>query len=159
MAISKITPVVQKLAKNISQNEQLRNRINNKILPIGETVIATGAYSFFIEHNDKLEKERKPALQYQNIICGLAGILVASKVNDTIHKHQEKIIEVLKNNKNIHRPDKIINGLKIAMPVIIFTSVVRFLIPVIATPISSKINEIKTYMFDYEKYIDKKQKK
>ena len=155
MAISKITPVIQKLAKNISQNEQLRNRINNKILPIGETIIATGAYSFFIEHNDRLEKERKPALQYQNIICGLTGILVASKVNDIIQTHQEKIIKVLKKNKNIHRPDKIINGLKIAMPVVIFTSVVRFLIPVLATPISSKINEIKKYMFDYDKYIDK----
>ena len=158
MAISKITPVIQKLAKNISQNEQLRNRINNKFLPIGETAIAPGAYSFFIEHNDKLEKERKPALQYQNIICGLAGILVASKVNDIIYKHQEKIIEVLKNNKNIHRPDKIINGLKIAMPVVIFTSVVRFLIPVIATPISSKINEIKKYIFNYEEYLDKNKK-
>lgn len=159
MKINSISPVIQKIAKRMSQNEKLRNNINNNILPIGETLIATGAYSFFIQNNDKLEKERKPALQYQNVMCGLAGVLIATKVNSFTQKHQEKIIEILNKNNTIHRPDKLINGLKIAMPVVIFTSVVRYLIPVIATPISSKINEIKEQMFNYKNYIDKKNKK
>lgn len=156
MQVGRIQPFFQKLAKKISQNDKFYNKVNNSILPVSETIIATGAYSYFIEHNDNLERERKPALQYQNLICGAVGIFIASKVNKSIQKHQEKIIEILNTKKNTHRPDKLINGLRIAMPVVIFSAVVRFLVPVLSTPISAKISEIQQKKF---KNIDKNNKK
>lgn len=143
MRINKISNTIQRWATNISKNEKMYDKINNKIFPIGETTVATGFYSLFIQKNKKIEKERKPALHYQNIICGVAGILLANKVNKSIQKHQTNIIKILEQNKSIKNPAGLVNGLKIAMPVIIFTSIVRFFIPVISTPISSKITEIQ----------------
>lgn len=142
MKINKISATIQKWAKNIAQNDKAYDRLNNKILPISESLFAGGMYAYFIEHNDNLEKERKPALQYQNIFCTLGGIGLSSAVNKSIQKHQMKIIEELKKNKSIQKPEQLINGLKIAMPLVVFTSIIRFLIPVISTPISSKINEV-----------------
>lgn len=159
MRINNIRPLFQTIAKKVSQNNKLYDKVNNNILPVGETIIATSAYSFFIQNNKNLEDERKPALHYQNIICGAVGIFIASKVNKSIQKHQDEIIKILNKNKTLHRPDKLINGLKIAMPVMIFTSVVRFLIPVLATPISAKINDIRKRMFEYTPDIDKNIKK
>ena len=49
----------------------------------------------FIEKNKDIERERKPALQYQNLICGVAGATLANGVNNNIQKHQVKIIEEL----------------------------------------------------------------
>lgn len=144
----KISKVMQDFAKKVSQNDKLYDKINNKILPIGESAVATGMYSLFIEKNDHIERERKPALQYQNLICGLIGMFSANKINQSIQKHQEKIIEVLRNNKNIQNPESLISGLKIAMPIVIFGLIIRFLLPVVSTPISSKINEIKQSKLD-----------
>lgn len=143
MRINKITQSIQKWAKKIANDEKTYDKINNVILPIGETTIATGLYSYFIEKNKDIEKDRKPALQYQNIICGVAGATMANGVNKSIQKHQAEIIKALKRNKTIQNPEGLINGLKIAMPVLVFTSIIRFFIPVISTPISSRIHEIE----------------
>lgn len=141
MKINKITQNLQKFAKKVSQDEKLYNKVNNYIIPIGETIVATGLYDVFIKHNKHLENDRKPALRYQNAICGIAGIALSSSVNKSISKHQEGIINALKKNKTLKNPEEFINGLKIAMPVVVFTSIIRFLIPVISTPISAKIRE------------------
>lgn len=148
MKISKISEHIQKFAKRVSQDKQLYDKINNKILPLGESTVATGMYSLFIEKNDHIERERKPALQYQNLICGAVGMFSASKINQSIQKHQEKIIEALKRNKNIQNPESLINGLKIAMPIIIFSAIIRFLLPVVSTPISSRINQANKNRLD-----------
>lgn len=143
MKINKISQAIQKFSKKIANNDKLYDKMNNVILPIGETAVATGMYAYFIDKNKSIEKERKPALQYQNIICGVAGATLANGVNKKIQKYQLKIIESLQKNNNIKNPKELINGLKIAMPVIVFTSIIRFLIPVISTPISSRIEEYK----------------
>ena len=134
--------MIQNIAKKVSQNDKLYDKVNNVILPVGETTIATALYAYNIHKNKDIEKERKPALQYQNLICGVAGATLANGVNKSIQKHQKGIIEALKRNKSIKNPEGLINGLKIAMPVVVFTSIIRFLIPVVSTPISSKISEI-----------------
>lgn len=143
MKINKISQAIQKFSKKIANNDKLYDKMNNVILPIGETTVATGMYAYFIDKNKGIEKERKPALQYQNIICGVAGATLANGVNNKIQKHQAKIIEALQKNKTIKNPEGLINGLKIAMPVVVFTSIIRFLIPVISTPISSRMEEYK----------------
>lgn len=143
MKVNRISQAIQKMAKRIATDEKLYDKMNNVILPVGETAVATGMYAFFIDKNKKIEKERKPALQYQNLICGVAGATMANGVNKSIQKHQAEIIKVLQKDKNIRNPESLINGLKIAMPVIIFTSIIRFLIPVISTPISSRMHEMQ----------------
>lgn len=143
MKINRISQAIQRMAKRVSANEKMYDKMNNVILPIGETTIATGMYALFIEKNKDIERERKPALQYQNLICGVAGATLANGVNKNIQKHQVRIIEELKKNKSIKNPEGLINGLKIAMPLVIFTSIIRFLIPVISTPISSRIHEMQ----------------
>lgn len=148
MKINKISAFIQKIAKKVSQNEKLYDKINNVILPVGETAIATGLYAYNIHKSKTIEDERKPALHYQNLICGVAGATLANGINKSVQKHQNGIIEALKRNKSIKNPESLINGLRIAMPVVIFTTIIRFLIPVISTPISSKINEMKQNKLD-----------
>lgn len=142
MIINKLSNSLEKWAYNVSTNKKQYDKINNIIFPIGESLFAGSMYSYFIDKNKNIEKERKPALQYQNIICTLGGIFLSNTINKSIQKHQEGIVESLK-EMNLSNGEKLINGLRIAMPIIIFTSIIRFFIPVISTPISSKITEIQ----------------
>ena len=73
MRINKITQSIQKWAKKIANDEKTYDKINNVILPIGETTIATGLYSYFIEKNKdvikKGEKSLNPSLKNTDCIC------------------------------------------------------------------------------------------
>ena len=58
MKINKISQYVQKFAKNIANNDKAYDKINNVILPIGENIIASGMYAYFIDKNKDIEKPR-----------------------------------------------------------------------------------------------------
>ena len=88
-------------------------------------------------HNSKtIEKERKPSLHYQNLIGGTAGIVLGSAINNFINKHKELLCKELK-EVDIPKVNNIIKGVQIAMPLIIFSALLRFIIPILATPIST----------------------
>ena len=103
-----------------------------------ETGIATLAYSAAIYKNKEIEPERKPSLHYQNIICGASGLLLSSKINKFINKYQEPLCKILE-KRNIVKINNLINGIKIAVPMIIFTLILRLFIPIISTPLSTLI--------------------
>ena len=133
----------QRMQRLISKtsNPKFYEKLNNN-LPMLETTIATIAYSASIALNNKIEKERKPSMQYQNIICGTSGIILSSKVNKFINKHKVGICNELA-KRNIDKVNNIIKGFQVALPLIIFSTILRFIIPVISVPISTKIEEIR----------------
>lgn len=53
MKINKISQAIQRMAKRVSANEKMYDKMNNVILPIGETTIATGMYALFIEKKQR----------------------------------------------------------------------------------------------------------
>ena len=55
MKINKISQAIQRMAKRVSANEKMYDKMNNVILPIGETTIATGMYALFIEKNKDID--------------------------------------------------------------------------------------------------------
>jgi len=120
-----------------TKSPEFYKRLNNT-LPLIESSFATICYSGAIWQNKTIEEDRKMPLQWQNLICGSTGILASKKINDIITIHQEKLIKEL-NNYNIPKINNIIKGIKILLPLVITSFMLRFLIPIISTPISTFI--------------------
>lgn len=129
--------LVQRFISKTQNKPEFYKKVNNS-LPILETSVATLCYSIAIQNNSKIEKDRKPALHYQNWICGGAGILFGSAINKFINKYKNEICTNLeKNGKNIDKLHNVIKGVQVALPLIIFSTLLRYIIPVISTPIST----------------------
>lgn len=132
---------VQKVVRNMVENSDYKNAINTK-LPIFESLVATSSYSIAIASNNKIEKDRKPAMHWQNIISGGTGILLGAKINKMIQGAQDKICKHV-GLRNIDKVNNVINGIKVAVPLIVFSTLLRFVVPVIATPISTMLTKNK----------------
>ena len=127
--------LIQNIISKTVTNHNFKYFINSK-LPVLETIVATTSYSVAIVQNKKIERERKPAMHWQNIISGVVGIFVSSKINKIIQKSQNRICKELENS-NIYKVNNVINGVRVAVPLIIFSTLLRFIVPVLATPIST----------------------
>lgn len=57
-------------------------------------------------------------------------------------KYQEPLCLELE-KRNIPKMNNLITGIKIAVPIVVFSSILRFIIPVLATPISSYIEKYR----------------
>ena len=132
--------VIQSLV-NKTKDPVFYKKFNNN-LPILETSVATICYSASIQQNKTIEQERKPALHYQNWIAGACGIILGSSINRFINKHKDRLCVELE-SKNIPKIHNVIKGVQIAMPIVIFSFLLRFIIPVLSTPISTKIEEFR----------------
>ena len=83
-----------------------------------------------------IEKERKPSMQWQNGICGVIGISIGTKLNKIIEKHKQAICKELE-HKNIVKVNNVTKGVQIAVPLIITSALMRYIVPVWATPLST----------------------
>ena len=144
MNINKIasSKIVRKLIDKTQNNPNFYRKLNNN-LPIFETFVATTCYSGAIYLNKDIEQKRKPAMHYQNWICGASGILLGSSLNKLIDKYKMDICKHLKNKTNIPKLHNVIKGVQVAIPLIIFSTFLRFIMPVISTPISTHIERIR----------------
>ena len=137
---------VQNFINKTQKNPKFYKKINDK-LPILETSVATLCYSACIYQNKSIEKERKPALHYQNWIGGAAGILLGSRINKFVNKHKDSLCKELQ-KRNIYKCNNVIKGVQVALPLVIFSALLRFIIPVISTPISTKLERIRNKTLD-----------
>ena len=133
--------LARKLIDKTQNSPEFYKKLNNN-LPILETTVATGCYSIAIQNNKTIEKDRKPAMHYQNIICGICGITLGASLNKIIGKYKNNICKELK-GRNIYKLHNVIKGVQIAIPLIIFSTFLRFIVPVLATPISTHIERIR----------------
>jgi hypothetical protein len=94
-------------------------------------------------NNKKIEKERKPAMHYQNWICGASGVVFGSTLNKIIDKYKNGICKHLENKTNIPKLHNVIKGVQVAVPLVIFSILLRFIAPVLSTPISTHIERFR----------------
>lgn len=134
--------LVTKLIDKTQNNPGFYKRLNNN-LPIIETTVATTCYSGAIYLNKNIEQKRKPAMHYQNWICGISGILLGSALNKLIDKYKIEICKNLKGKNNILKLHNVIKGVQVAIPLIIFSTLLRFIMPVLSTPISTHIERFR----------------
>lgn len=138
-------PRVQKLISKTS-NPKFYEKLNNT-LPMAETIIASSAYAASIQMSNGIDKDRKPAMQYQNLICGTSGIILSSGINKFISKHKNRLCEELA-RRNIPKVDNIIKGVQVALPLLIFSSLLRYVIPVVSVPISTRLEQLRKDKYD-----------
>ena len=77
---------VRKLIDKTQSSPTFYKKLNNN-LPILDTTIATGCYSVAIQKSNTIEKDRKPALHYQNWICGASGIIFGANRQEKVLKY------------------------------------------------------------------------
>ena len=142
MKIIATNKYVRKLIDRTQSSPIFYKKLNNN-LPILETTIATACYSGAIEQNKTIEKDRKPAMHYQNWICGASGIIFGASLNKIIDKYKTSICNNLENKTNIYKLHNVIKGVQVAVPLIIFSTFLRFIAPVLSTPISTHIERIR----------------
>ena len=134
--------LVRKLIDRTQNNPEFYRKLNND-LPILETCVATACYSGAIQTNKDIEKDRKPAMHYQNWICGASGIIFGASLNKVIDKYKTGICKNLENKTSIYKLHNVIKGVQVAIPLIIFSTFLRFIAPVLSTPISTHIERIR----------------
>lgn len=142
MKIIATNKLVRKLIDKTQNSPKFYKKLNEN-LPTLETVVATGCYSIAIDNNKKLEKERKPAMHYQNWICGASGVVLSSTLNKLIDKYKIGICKHLENKADIPKIHNVIKGVQVAVPLVIFSFFLRFIMPVVATPISTYIERVR----------------
>ena len=104
-----------------------KERLLNEGLPLLSGTVCTGSYIYATAHDKYIPKEQKPILQYQNVINGVAGITISAGLNQWAYKKTEKIIKCL-DKRVFKESSNIINGIRIAVPIVITSAVMRLLI-------------------------------
>ncbi len=115
----------------------------NRNIPIIESAFAGICYCGATYFNKRLDKKRKPAIMWQNILGCIFGMTVSKTIDNSINNLKNNICNNLKNSKNITDINKITNGFRIALPLITTATITRFLVPVILVPLSTKIEEFR----------------
>ena len=102
----------------------------NNTIPQIETAFSTACYMFSTAKQKNIDDDRKKMLQIQHVASGLVGIIIASKANRAVGKFGEKVIENLDTSKiNADVIKQISTGIRIAIPLLVTSCIMRFLIP------------------------------
>ena len=112
----------------------------NYTTPILETALVSSFYIASTAMQKKIDKDSKQALQWQNVLSGVASVGISIPMNKGVSKLADKVSAHLK-PELIPDCHKVVNGLKVGLPVISSLLISRFLIAVALVPISSKIRD------------------
>lgn len=110
----------------------------NKTLPIIETTVASSFYVVSTQVQKNIDDKSKKAMQYQNIYSWLFSVLLAIPMNKSVTKLGKNIIKELK-PECVKDVNKVINGISVGLPLAVVTCINRFALPVLFTPLSSKM--------------------
>lgn len=113
----------------------------NSYLPVCESALCTGAYVFATARDKGINKERKPILQWQNVLSGIFGMTLSAGLNKRVGKMSSKIEKGL-NPELIKDFNKVRNGLFVGLPIMSTTIIMRFFMPLISVPLSDVANYI-----------------
>lgn len=114
----------------------------NRNIPIIETFFSGIVYCGAIYADRNLEKKRKPALYWQSILGCVCGMTVSKWVDNSITGFRNNLCKEL-SLKNIKNVDKIVGGMRIAIPLLTVASITRFGLPVLIAPLSTKVEEYR----------------
>lgn len=126
--------VGQAMYKNLLKPD--KERFLNNTLPLIEATVCTGSYIYATATDKNIPKEQKPVLQWQNIINGVAGVAVSSKLNKWVSKKGEEVIKDLK-PEHIKDFKNVVDGVKVGLPILMTSLVMRYAVSTLSVPIST----------------------
>lgn len=130
--------VGQKIYKHLLDPKH--EKVCNIYLPILESAAISSFYIASTAIQKNIDPESKKAMQIQNILSFITSVGLSIPMNKGISKLGDKIVKGLKPElmKDGH---KVIDGVKVGLPLINSLIVSRFLIAVALVPLSSKIRD------------------
>ncbi len=106
-------------------------------------LLLTASFIHRTNKNDKIEKERKNVLIYNNLISTGITFVGGVAIDNFIKKNTESFIKKFSEiNKNDPKLNKYIEGINILRPTMIFAVLYYGILPVFSTYISDKIDNI-----------------
>lgn len=128
---------------------KIAKRLNNYLPPI-QSAFITSIYAFNTLKSD-IPKETKKNMFIHEVICGFSSILISIFLNKKIKNIETEIIKNVAESK-IKDVKTVCNGIKIAVPIIITTIMMRYIMPVVGIPIAAWLKGI---FYKDKKNIDK----
>ena len=142
MKIPKISDMLARFAKSKTGQAMYKTLLKpdketflNNTLPLIESAVCTGSYIYATAHDKKIPKEQKPILQWQNVINGVLGIAVSSRLNKLASKQGAKIIKDLK-PELVKDFDSVVNGVRVGLPILVTSLVMRWGVSTASVPLS-----------------------
>jgi|GEM_PF-5342403 len=141
----KVDRIVQWTAKDSGKLNKDNKPITNlqtlkKILPPVAVAWYTGFYIVNTATSKKIPEERKPIFITNHILTGILGIAGGYVLSDGIDRFSKTLINRFeKINTQISEKNIVIKGLNSMVPLFAYVFTVRFLAPIIATPLADKV--------------------
>jgi hypothetical protein len=132
------TQTAQKIYKKVLDPKH--DKFMNTQLPVIESAVISGMYIFSTAIQKNIDSDSKEALQWQNILSLLFSVGMAIPLNKKVAKLGDKIIKNLK-PELMEDGHKVVDGLKVGLPILNSILISRFLVAVGLVPLSSKIRE------------------
>lgn len=112
----------------------------NNTLPLIECTTVSAFYVASTAVQKKIDDDSKKALQIQNILSWIVSIGLSMPLNKKVTKAGEGIIKHLK-PELMQDAHKVIDGIKVGLPMLNSLLISRFLVAVALVPLSSKIRD------------------
>lgn len=109
-------------------------------LPIIESAAISSFYILSTAVQPKIDKDSKTALQIQNILSFIASVGLSIPMNKKISKFGDKIVKHLK-PQLMEDGHKVIDGVKVGLPIVNSLLISRFLVATALVPLSSVIRD------------------
>ena len=109
-------------------------------LPIIESACVSAFYIASTAVQPKIDKDSKTALQIQNILSFLVSVGLSIPMNKGVSKFGEKVIKYLK-PQLMEDGHKVVDGIKVGLPIVMSLLVSRFLVATALVPLSSIIRD------------------
>jgi hypothetical protein len=113
----------------------------NNTLPTMSTVVSTGLYCYFTEQQKDIPRPQRNVIQWQNILGGVAGVIVGTALNRKVSKITNELAPKI--DKNILDVHKIEAGIKIGGPIAATCILMRCVSPTVVAWISTLIEDYR----------------
>ena len=113
----------------------------NNTLPTLETAVSTSFYCLATEKQKDIPREQKNVLQWQNVLGGIAGIIVGSALNRKVSKFANELAPKI--DKKVVDIHKVKAGILIGAPIIMTGILMRCVMPTVVAWVSTKIEDYR----------------
>lgn len=112
----------------------------NRTMPIVETGLISGFYIASTAMQKKIDKDSRAALQWQNVLSGVASVGISIPMNKGVSKLADEVSKRIK-PELVTDVRKVSEGLRVGLPILSSILISRFLVAVALVPLSSVIRD------------------
>ena len=109
-------------------------------LPIIESAVVSSFYIISTAMQKKIDDDSRRSLQIQNVLSMLFSVGIAVPLNKKVGKFGDNIVKYLK-PELMADGHKVVDGIKVGLPILNSILISRFLVAVGLVPLSSKIRD------------------